>query len=139
MSAILSILGAWGSSRHMFKTGKWRNCIYATHQLAFIRKIKSFPRITSPFPIHLIHWPNVGHLAIPNHKSESQSCLTFCNPMDCSLPGSSVHGDSPGKNTGVGCRFLLQGIFLTQSSNLRRLHWQADSSPLSYMGSPPQR
>ena len=31
------------------------------------------------------------------------SCLTLCNPMDCSLPGSSVHGDSPGKNTGVGC------------------------------------
>ena len=32
-----------------------------------------------------------------------QSCLTLCDPMDCSLPGSSVHGDSPGKNTGVGC------------------------------------
>ena len=31
------------------------------------------------------------------------SCLTLCNPMDCSLPGSSAHGDSPGKNTGVGC------------------------------------
>ena len=34
--------------------------------------------------------------------------------MDCSLPGSSVHGDSSGKKTGVGCRVLLQGIFLTQ-------------------------
>ena len=32
-----------------------------------------------------------------------QSCLTLCNPMDCSPPGSSVHGDSPGKNTRVGC------------------------------------
>ena len=31
--------------------------------------------------------------------------------MDCSLPGSSVHEDSPGKNTGMGCHFLLQGIF----------------------------
>ena len=38
----------------------------------------------------------------------SQSCLTLCDPMDCSLPGSSVHGDSPGKNTGVGCHALLQ-------------------------------
>ena len=38
--------------------------------------------------------------------------------MNCSLPGASVHGDSPGKNTGVGCHFLLQGIFLTQGSNL---------------------
>ena len=37
--------------------------------------------------------------------------------MDCSLPGSSVHGDSPGKNPGVGCHALLQGIFPTQGSN----------------------
>ena len=39
----------------------------------------------------------------------SQSCLTLCDPMDYSPPGSSVHGDSPGKNTGVGCHALLQG------------------------------
>ena len=45
-------------------------------------------------------------------------CPTLCNPMDYSLPGSSVRGDSPGKNTGVGCHALLQEIFLTQGSNL---------------------
>ena len=44
----------------------------------------------------------------------AQLCLTLCYPTDCSPPGSSVHGDSPGKNNGVGCHFLLQGIFLTQ-------------------------
>ena len=38
-------------------------------------------------------------------------------PMDYNLPGSSVHGDSPGKNTGVGCHALLQGIFPTQGLN----------------------
>ena len=38
--------------------------------------------------------------------------------------------NSPGKNTGVGCHFLLQGIFLTQGSNLSLLHWQMDSLPL---------
>ena len=38
--------------------------------------------------------------------------------MDCSPPGSSIHGNSLGKNTGVGCHALLQGIFLTQGSNL---------------------
>ena len=37
--------------------------------------------------------------------------------MDYSLPGSSVHGDSPGKNTGVGCHTLLQGIFPTRELN----------------------
>ena len=50
-----------------------------------------------------------------------------CNPVDCSPPGSSVHGDSLGKNTGVGCHALLQGIFLTQGLNLPLLslrHWQ---------------
>ena len=41
----------------------------------------------------------------------ARSCLTLCNPMDCSPPGSSVHGIFPGRNTGVGCHFLLQGIF----------------------------
>ena len=43
----------------------------------------------------------------------AQSCSTLCNPMDCSLPGSSVHGDSPGKNTGVGCHEIIP----TQGSN----------------------
>ena len=43
--------------------------------------------------------------------------------------------DPPGKNTGVGCHFLLQGIFPTQRSNPHLLHWQADSSPLSHQWS----
>ena len=37
--------------------------------------------------------------------------------MDCSLPGSSVHGDSPGKNARVGCHALLQGTLPTQGLN----------------------
>ena len=49
--------------------------------------------------------------------SVAQSCLTLCDPMDCSPPGSSVHGNFPGKSAGVGCHFLLQEIFLTQGSN----------------------
>ena len=40
------------------------------------------------------------------------------------------------KNTGVGCHFILQGILSTQESNLHLLHWQADSLPLSHLGSP---
>ena len=57
----------------------------------------------------------------------AQSCLTLCALMDCS---------SPGKNTGVGCHALLQGIFLTQGSNPHLLHWQVDSLPLSHLESP---
>ena len=37
--------------------------------------------------------------------------------------------DFPGKNTGVGCHFLLKGIFQTQGSSLSLLHWQAGLSP----------
>ena len=47
----------------------------------------------------------------------TQLCLTLCDTMDCSLPGSSVHRDSPSKNTRVGSHFLLQGIFPTLGLN----------------------
>ena len=63
----------------------------------------------------------------------------ICDVVDCSLPDSSAHGILQGKNTGVGGHFLLQGIFLTQGSNLRRLcflHWQAGSLPLALPGKP---
>ena len=51
----------------------------------------------------------------------SQSCPTLCYPMESSPAGSSPL-NSPGKNTGVGCDFLLQGLFLSQASNLGLLH-----------------
>ena len=46
----------------------------------------------------------------------AQSCLTLCDPIDYSPPGSSVPGDSPGKSTELNCHALLQGIFPTQGS-----------------------
>ena len=66
----------------------------------------------------------------------AQSCPTLCDPMDCSPPSSSVHGDSPGKNTGVDCQALLQGIFLPQESNQGLLHCRRILYQLSYPGSP---
>ena len=62
------------------------------------------------------------------------SCLQLCDPMDCSPPDFSVHGDFPGKDTGVGCCALFQGIFPTQGLNQRllcALHWQTGSLPLA--------
>ena len=52
----------------------------------------------------------------------SHSAVFLCDPVDCSPPGSSVHGIFPGKHIGVRCHSLLQGIFLTQRSNLSLLH-----------------
>ena len=65
-----------------------------------------------------------------------QSCPTLCDPMDYSLPGSCVHGDSPGKNTGVGCHALLQGIFPTQGLNPGLAHCRWILYHLSHQGSP---
>ena len=61
---------------------------------------------------------------------------TLWDPLTYSPPGFSVHGIFPGKNNGVGCYFLLQEIFPDQGLNLRLLHWQVDSLPLSHQGSP---
>ena len=82
------------------------------------------------------------------HFEAARSCLLLFSRWVVSH-SLGVHGlrpswllcpwDSPGKNTGVGCHFLLQGIFPTQGLNQRLLHWmhrQADSLPLSHQGSP---
>ena len=66
----------------------------------------------------------------------AQSCSTLCDPMDCGPPGSSVHGDSPGKNTGVGCHALFQGIFPNQGLNPHLLHCRRILYCLSHPGSP---
>ena len=69
----------------------------------------------------------------------AQSCPTLCNPIDCSPPGSSVHGILQARILEWGCHALLQGIFPTQGSNphlLHLLHWQAGSLPLAPPGKP---
>ena len=60
--------------------------------------------------------------------------LTLCDPMDCSSPDTSVHGDSPGKNTGVSCHVFLQGIFSWVKSRSPVL--EADSLPSEPPGKP---
>ena len=65
----------------------------------------------------------------------AQLCLTLCNSTDCSPPGSSVHGDSIGKNTGMGCHALLQGIVPTQGSNPGLPYCEQILYRLSHQGS----
>ena len=74
-------------------------------------------------------------------KGSQQSTAVLCavlshvwlwNRIDCSPPGSSVYGDSPGQNTGAGCQALLQGIFLTQEPNQSLLHCRQIFYHLSY-------
>ena len=53
---------------------------------------------------------------------ESLSCVQFCDPIGYSLPGSLCPWDFQGENTGVGCRFFLQGVFRIQGLKLCLLH-----------------
>ena len=52
-----------------------------------------------------------------------QSCPTLRDPMDCSLPGSSVHGIIPGKSTGVGCHCLLRRTAAVRSKKQKARNW----------------
>ena len=70
----------------------------------------------------------------PQLSSVAQSCPTLCNPMDYNPPGSSVHEDSPGKNTGVSCHALCQEIFPTQGLNPNLLHCRWILYHLSHQG-----
>ena len=75
----------------------------------------------------------------PESESESevaQSCLTLCNPVDCSLPGSSVHGIFQARVLEWVAIAFSQGIFLTQGSNPDLLHCRLTLYPLSHQGSP---
>ena len=67
----------------------------------------------------------------------AQSCLTLCVPMDCSPPGSSVHGILQARILEWGCRALLQGIFPTQRLNPGLPHCRKIIYHLSHQGSPP--
>ena len=81
-------------------------------------------------------WTRVPCIASVHVCWVTKLCLTLWDPMDCSPPGSSVHAwMSPRMNTGVGCHFLLQGIFPNPGIDPCLLHCQADSSPLNHLGS----
>ena len=61
------------------------------------------------------HWFN-GHASAA--AKSLQSCPTLCDPIDGSPPGSPCPWDSPGKNTGVGCHFLLQCVKVKSESEV---------------------
>ena len=66
----------------------------------------------------------------------TQSFLALCDPIDCSPPGSSLHGNSVGKNTGVGSHSLLQGKFPDPGMEPGSPTLQADSLPSESPGKP---
>ena len=88
--------------------------------------------------------PSLWYLVTVNQTDQAwacmclvtQSCPALCNPLDYSPLDPSVHGCASGKNTGVSCYALIQGIFLTQGSNPCLLHCRRILYHLSHQGSP---
>ena len=62
--------------------------------------------------------PKAAQYALAAAAKSLQSCPTLCDPIDGSPPGSPVPWDSPGKNTGVGCHFLLQCMKVKSESEV---------------------
>ena len=79
-----------------------------------------------PIHVHGGHWVSLKSLDVSNS----------CNSMDCSSSRLLCPLDSPGKNTGVGCQFLLQRIFLIQGSNLGLPHCRQILYHLHHQGGP---
>ena len=109
------------------------------------------PALCTCLPRATLEQATGWHLAVFKHFPHGPTHVVFKTPL-CGLRHSVVsdsllpHGlkptrffcpcDFPGKNTGVSCHFLLQGVFLTQGLNLGLLPWQVDSLPLRHLGSP---
>ena len=82
-------------------------------------------------------WPNIEDLLYVVCLA-AQSCPTLCNCLDCSLARLLCPCNSLGKDTGLGCHFILQGIFPTWESNshlLCFLHCRQILYPPSHWGS----
>ena len=114
-------MGLWAS---IFLSIKWSVC-------GCVTLLPSWPTLCD----HLDYsWPGSSVCRILQARILERVALTsrFSRVHLCATSWTVVCQDSPGKNTGVGCHFLLQGIFLTQGSSLRLLSllgWQAGSLP----------
>ena len=99
---------------------------FQTHLMCFGKSSGCFPSI---------YWLITNNKYLKVKSEVAQLCLILCDPMDCSLPGSPVHGIFSGNSTGVDCHFLLQGIFLNQGSNPGLPQRKQMLYPLSHQGS----
>ena len=117
----------------------WTAAFQAPPSMGFSRQ-EYWSGVPLPSPGLCTYWTlkeGYGHPSTMDHITTAPANKATKETYLSCVHGLS-HGQSsvPGKNTGVGCHFLLQGIFLTQGSNLCQLHWQVDSLLLSHLGSP---
>ena len=110
------------------------NCYLHTHVHSSITRND---QKAEAFQVSIYRWMDKQNVV---HKDNiclvAQLFSTLCDPMDCSPPGSSVYGHSPGNNIAVICHALLQGIFWTQGSHPDLPHCKQILYRLSHKGSP---
>ena len=122
-----------GDGLPAFQMGKW-NIFVLWNLIIDVAQVLIY-LLGSYFRYIMIKWDCLDWLEILCVPGLVDS-VTLCGSRDYSPPGSSVHGDSPGKNTGVGCHALFQGIFPTQGSNPGLPHCRWILYHLSHKASP---
>ena len=91
------------------------------------RTLRSLPRLKQPQDlVQKVAWM-VMEMNCYCYCLVTKLCLTLLRPHGLQPTSLLCPWGFPGNNSGLGCHFLLQGIFLTQGSNLCLLHWQVDS------------
>ena len=121
---LITVRGKWGKFFYYLKNFNWNIIDLQCCCVSFSYMAKWFSYIYMSVYIDIYMC------------SVAQLCATLCNSKDRSLPGTSVHSDSPGKNTVVGCHALLKGIFPTQGSNPGLPHCGWFLYYLSHEGNP---
>ena len=139
---------ALGVKNSLFTTIYTVNCEGFEIPFISVRKFLYFPSLLKFFKNYervlvfvrsffsCIYWDYDVICLLFSINMHVSSCLTLWDPMDCSPPGSSVHGILQA-SIQVGCHFLLKGIFPIQGWNPRPLHfmhWQSGSLPLAPPG-----
>ena len=107
----------WKRQKNSFTHSFFSTSIYVSRKKRSETKLTDFnSKVTSALMYAEVK--NYKVSKSPAAPKSLQSCPTLCDPIDRSPPGSPVPGDSPGKNTGVGCRFLLQWMKVKSESEV---------------------
>ena len=114
------------------KRKKYKICLLLIHRRKCLRSsLRHSGPVNMPKSLFILY---SNHIIYAHTPSSLHTVLFTAADLQYSLNFLSLCtfvGDFPGKNAGVGCHFLLQGIFSTQGSNLCLLHWQVASLPES--------
>jgi len=114
LAEIIRILWRWCFDPNDQTHLSWLKCLQRYQTSVFLPRVPFFF-----FFLHILYFCLITLRPAAAAAAKSlQSCPTLCDPIDGSPPGSPRPWDSPGKNTGVGCHFLLQCMKVKSESEV---------------------